>query len=293
MTRSIRAAILSGFLWLIVPGPALGQVTEHVGPRAPGMAGAFVAVADDSSATVWNPAGLAAGAFFDLSLGGGTDATMFSAGIPPFGVHYVRFRAPVDPTAGPAADREDGRARDPLRASQLGVTLVQTLVDGVHAGATFRLVRGATLTGGSAGTGDLDVGLLAVRGALRVGGLVRNVRAARAGDLLLDRAVRVGVAFDAGMAGHWPGIVALDVDLREYQGDAGPRQVIAAGAERWFGARRAAVRGGARTNIAPGGEAAVTGGASLALRPGFFVDGHLAVGGDAEQGWGIAGRVAF
>ncbi len=36
--------------------------------RAPGMGGAFVAVASDSSATWWNPAGLAAGPFVDLSV---------------------------------------------------------------------------------------------------------------------------------------------------------------------------------------------------------------------------------
>ena len=35
---------------------------ELVGTRAQGMGGAFVAVADDATATWWNPAGLATGA---------------------------------------------------------------------------------------------------------------------------------------------------------------------------------------------------------------------------------------
>ncbi len=42
--------------------PASAQIYETVGIRAQGMAGAFVAVADDSTATWWNPAGLATGA---------------------------------------------------------------------------------------------------------------------------------------------------------------------------------------------------------------------------------------
>src|SRR4026209_1125163 len=39
---------------------------EIVGTRAAGMGGAFVAVADDASATYWNPAGLALGRMFSL-----------------------------------------------------------------------------------------------------------------------------------------------------------------------------------------------------------------------------------
>ena len=41
-------------------GPAGAQTFEAVGTRAAGMAGAFVAVADDASAAYWNPAGFAA-----------------------------------------------------------------------------------------------------------------------------------------------------------------------------------------------------------------------------------------
>lgn len=257
------------------------------------MAGAFVAVADDSSATWWNPGGLAAGPFLDLSLGGGTAVSGFSAGIPPLGLHYMRFRGAIDPTAGPDEVRKDRRARDPLGASQAGITLVQTLVDGVHAGVTLRVARGETLDGDIGTTGDLDVGVLAVRGAMRLGATVRNLRKPRAGDVRFDRAVRVGVAFDADRAGYGPVMLALDVDLREYDADAGRRQVIAAGAERWIRGRRAALRGGARVNLAPGGGFAATAGGSLAVRAGLFVDGYLALGGDAERGWGVAGRVSF
>ena len=48
--------------------PAAAQPFEVVGMRALGMGGAFVAVANDSSATWWNPAGLAAGPFVDVAV---------------------------------------------------------------------------------------------------------------------------------------------------------------------------------------------------------------------------------
>ena len=147
--------------------PSSGQVIESVGSRALGMGGAFVAVASDSSAVWWNPAGLAAGPFFDMALsqaGVQADETLpawrhrmsgFSAAAPPVCLSYYRFRItdiqPFDPTTGQApGSREDRRAGVPVRslaASQLGVTVVQTLLPGVHAGATLKYVRGAVHTG--------------------------------------------------------------------------------------------------------------------------------------------------
>src|SRR6185503_6043469 len=50
-------------------GAAGAQAIETVGERAMGMGGAFVAMADDSSATWWNPGGLAAGPFVDIAAG--------------------------------------------------------------------------------------------------------------------------------------------------------------------------------------------------------------------------------
>ena len=56
----------SALLWLVVlglPARASGQIVfESTGERALGMAGAFVGVADDATATYWNPSGLASGA---------------------------------------------------------------------------------------------------------------------------------------------------------------------------------------------------------------------------------------
>src|SRR4029077_7697112 len=80
------------------------QTTETVGSRAMGMGGAFVAVAADSTATWWNPAGLATGPFSDMSLGRGvTDlntggparrdrVSWFAATSPAVGFSYYRLR---------------------------------------------------------------------------------------------------------------------------------------------------------------------------------------------------------
>ena len=47
---------------------AAAQTFENVGVRAQGLAGAFVAVADDATASWWNPAGLATGTYVSAVL---------------------------------------------------------------------------------------------------------------------------------------------------------------------------------------------------------------------------------
>src|SRR6187455_2389240 len=70
--RSSSALSLAAVLLVIsviTGSTASAQTIEEVGARAQGMGGAFVAVANDSTATWWNPAGLAGGPFLDLALG--------------------------------------------------------------------------------------------------------------------------------------------------------------------------------------------------------------------------------
>src|SRR4051812_49468639 len=69
--RTPLGALFSLFLvpcLLLLPASARAQAIEIAGSRAAGMGGAFVAVASDSSATWWNPAGLAAGPFLDFAI---------------------------------------------------------------------------------------------------------------------------------------------------------------------------------------------------------------------------------
>ena len=56
-----RRTWLLGILLLAAPALVNAQGMETVGIRALGMGGAFVAVADDATATYWNPAGLVTG----------------------------------------------------------------------------------------------------------------------------------------------------------------------------------------------------------------------------------------
>ena len=133
-------------------------------------------------------------------------------------------------------------------------------------------------------------------GPLRVGAVVRNLRAPRfgGGAVRLPRQGRVGVALDLARGGR-PGLVlAVDADARAYATAAGRRQMLAAGAEQWLGAQRFGVRAGGRVNLAGARERVATAGASLLVRSGLYVEGHVVRGGaDAERGWGIGARVTF
>jgi hypothetical protein len=313
--------------------PSFAQVFEGVGGRALGMGGAFVAVADDSSATWWNPGGLAAGPFFDLALGrSATDiedgasahrerAAWFAASVLPFGFSYYRFQitdiGPPDPTEESAAGREDRRAAVPvssLSASQFGATFVQTLFSGVHAGTTLKYVRATGLTdlvvgsegasssqlldeasdiegGASQGAFDLDVGVLAVKGRIRLGGVVRNVLEPAFGGVKLPRQVRVGGAVDATRTGGIPLMVAVDADALRYETPFGERRVLAVGGEGWSSSHRVGIRAGGRWNTVGAQERAFTVGGSVAIRTGLYVDGY-AVQGD-EVGWGVVARASF
>ena len=150
--------------------PAAAQSFEAVGPRALGMGGAFVAVANDSSATWWNPAGLATGPFLDLAIarvGGEADGRLpairtglwsFSLATPPLGVSYyrlqvtdIRANAPTEPADG---DREDRAAEVGIRSlsvSQFGVTVLHTITTGRERGRHREIPAGdatRTRTGG-------------------------------------------------------------------------------------------------------------------------------------------------
>jgi hypothetical protein len=278
---------------LLSAGGASAQIYEAAGPRAGGMGGAFIAVADDSSATWWNPAGQAAGPFLEVAAGRTAGTSSFAVQVPPFGVSYYRFEAVADPIADPGGNREVRRVGVPARASQWGATVVQTLVDGVHVGLTAKYVRGSVQGATPEGTADVDAGVLGVFGAVRIGAAVRNLRGPVVGGVLADRQVRVGAAFDAEAAGGPPAMFSLDVDLRAYEAPEGRRRVVAAGAERWLAGRRFGLRAGGRVNTAGQREKAVTAGAGVALRPGLYVDAYGAAGSGGEQSWGAAGRVSF
>jgi len=309
------------------------------------MGGAFVAVASDSTATWWNPAGLAAGPFVDIGWGfdrlGLTKQTTawrhrtswFAAVTPPLGLSYYKYWiTDVQPIASAVSvdgSRSLGWDDLPVQSvmlSQLGVTIVRTLISGVHVGTTLKrlqgtrrsgllenvtslsvaLERGEAFEGGDTETRfDLDVGLIAVAGPLRFGAAVRNVRGsefftkssgsdALATGMQLPRQVRVGAAFDGAAVGSIPLTVAVDADLQTYVTASGERRMIAFGAEQRILGRRVAVRLGGRVNTQGARARVATAGLSVAAGGGLYLDGYVVRGGDVdERGWGLTARISF
>jgi len=328
--------LLLAAIVLSIAADCSAQIVESVGNRAQGMGGAFVAVAADSTATWWNPAGLATGPFSDASVGRGVTnldtaiparrdrVSWFAATSPAVGFSYYRLRITdirgFGPTGQDTGNRQDTRADVSVRsfsASELGLTVVQTLLPGVHAGATLKYVRGTVRAGADVGTRataelldlgedldggdaenafDLDAGLIGQAGPVRIGAVMRNVRHPRFGNdaFELPRQTRVGAAVDAEKAGGPPLILAVDADVKTYATGTGDRRVIAAGVEQWLFAKRIGIRAGARFNRVGARERATTAGASVAARNGLYVEGHIVRGGsEAERGWGLGARVTF
>jgi hypothetical protein len=333
-----RRLLGAALLMALACSPARAQSMEVVGTRALGMAGAFVAVANDSSATWWNPAAPAAGPFLDVAIARASSAVdgqlpaarsgswSFALITPPFGISYYRLRLTDIPAVGSTAQdrarREEGGEDIEVRslsASQFGATILHTLMTGVHVGSTVKYVRGTArrsgipvpqasqfgirdlleagdeLSGGDGrGDVDVDVGVLAVARGLRVGAVGRNLFAPEFDGIRLPRHARLGVAFDGEAVDRGPFLVSLDVDLHRYDAGSAERRVVALGGEHWLVRRRVAIRGGARVNTVGATEHVVSGGATVSPRAGLFVDGHIAVGGDAsDEGWSVAARVSF
>jgi hypothetical protein len=300
-------------------------VFEAAGERALGMAGAFVAVADDATAVHWNPAGLVAGQPAGMTIGwhqfqvGNQDAapvagsrrgrsTLTSLGTWPLGVSYGTTRR-VRIAAG-AGGQLTGES---LRVGYVGVTVLQTLLEGLVIGSTLKVVRGAAaagpvdeptaagaldriadLEGDTRTTFDLDVGLMASAPRVRLGLTVKNLRSpefrAIAGNAIaLPRQARAGLAVlpTDGLT------LAIDLDLNavDLMGDL--RRILAAGGELAVGSR-VQVRSGVRWNLANDRRATGAVGVSLSVRRGFWLDGHYGLGrADESREFGVALRAGF
>ncbi len=162
--RQVPSLLALGFL-LLQPIPAAAQQFDAVGTRAQGMAGAFVAVADDASATWWNPAGLGTGAYLSAVLERGQNrepadppasgpamrnsTSGFALAYPALGLSYYRLRVseigPADSIGAEEPGRQDQGTGDPvLRSvsmSAFGATVGQSLGNHVVVASTIRLVR--------------------------------------------------------------------------------------------------------------------------------------------------------
>ena len=233
-----RAAIAAALVEVCVASAVSAQTSEGIGIRAQGMAGAFTAVADDSSATWWNPAGLAGGAYFNSIVESGrqqkpiddrelpaseTVGRGFSVAYPALGLSYYRLQVsavqPATTTADGGAGRQDSGSVDirlqSLVLNQFGVTVGQSLGNHLVVASTLKLVHGslatevrpaaaasldaaADLDGDGETDAGLDMGAMAKFGTLRLGLMVRNVTEPTFGDGPL--AVKLERYFRAGVA---------------------------------------------------------------------------------------------
>jgi hypothetical protein len=345
MNKLLRFLAAFGAAALVSGQTVFAQSFPAVGTRAAGMGGAFVGVADDASAIYWNPAGLSAGAPFSFVLdGGSTEAVpdrsqlghennsfLIGVAMPALGLGYYRLHSSTVQrgiTLVPedvALSSRNLTAADELRLDSLithhtGITLVQSLWQGVAVGTTLKLVRGiAASTSIQAGTAeealdaevsellgkatnkfDLDLGFMAAGGPLKVGLTVRNVTEPEfeaAGDgreLTLERQARAGLSY--AVSEKW--IAAADFDLLTTHDAFGERRDIALGVEGRI-VPRAMVRTGFSFNtadVSEGGDArrAYSVGGSYAVWGSAYIDGHFTAGNDrAGREWGVSARFVY
>jgi hypothetical protein len=317
--------------------PATAQQFEIVGTRAAGMGGAFVAVADDASATYWNPAGLALGHMFSLVVDRKvTDlepaslddprrqdkASLFTLGMPALGLtHYQLRTTSVTPAETMLFQFPQGGQTpvrmvrlDKLTAYHTGVTLVQSIVQGVAIGTTLKVVHGdiasslvpdgdrderlenaADLATEGTDKFDADLGVMAGGGRLKLGFTIRNLTepsftiTGTSNTMRLQRQMRAGVAVS--VAEGWS--VASDFDLTENGPAEAPVRAFAAGTEGRL-TKQIFVRSGFHLNTTGKARPSLSAGGSYSVRSAMFIDGQATWGGDnADRSWGIATRIVY
>ena len=216
-----RAAIAAALV-VVCDAGAGAQTSETVGIRAQGMGGAFTAVADDATAAWWNPAGLAAGAYFNAIIETATrrepapegavpaweaGTRGFSIAYPALALSYYRLKVseiqPVSSIGGAGLSRQDEGSTNvrlsSLVLNQFGVTVGQSLGNHLVVASTLKLMRGgvgidvrqasgvsldaaADLDRQSEMHSGLDVGALSKFGAVRLGVMVRNAKETTFGE---------------------------------------------------------------------------------------------------------------
>jgi len=243
---------------------------------------------------------------------------------PALGLSYYRLKIgqlqPFAPTDPAGATRQDPRPADvrmrSLALNQLGTTVGQSVGRHLVIGSTVKLLRGsvgvATASASAASLdeaegldGDaetrlgLDIGAMASFGLVRAGLMVRNVRETTFGSgadaVTLGRQARGGLAFISGARGGGARFsAAIDADLTTATTAVGDERRVAAGAETWLLGRRLGVRGGASASTVGSRRSRVSGGLSVAVSRGTYVDAE-ATGGhdDVRRGGSVALRVTF
>jgi hypothetical protein len=309
MATNLRNSALIAAALTLCSAHAAAQ--GNVGTRAAGLAGAFVAVADDATAVYWNPAGVATGSLVSLVLDAGhsrsgqpqpqasgfegdtvgTVALSATAiGLALYRLESYGTRAAEPAVTGPGSREEVGRSVQAITTATAGVSLVHSLTDHIIIGATPKLMRGDGHV-----TADVDAGVMAWVDRFRVGLVARNLTTPGFGvkGVELDREVRVGAAWGSNWTGISRLIVSADADLLSRATPGGDRRDLAAGVETCWLGQRLGVRGGVRGSTIGDARAAVAAGLSAGLWPGLLVEAHVARGRAAERSWSVGARMTY
>lgn len=335
--EGLRAVVMAALLLQAVPARA--QLYESVGTRAQGMGGAFVAVADDATAAWWNPAGLASGAYFNLVMergridepaepggrlpAGRTATRGFAMAFPALGLSYYRLQvsqiAPIDTTARPGEARQGVGGPNRLRSlsvSAFGSTVGQSIGDHLVVASTLKLLRGGVAGVNVAGAGealdaaddltvlrrtrtDIDLGVMARMGAVRLGATLRNATRPSFGEgadeVTLVRQGRAGLAVMKGPIAGFDGLTAaVDLDLTATPTLFGEVRHAAAGGELWLAGKRLGLRGGVTTNTIGDRRNSASVGVSVAPLKGVFIEGGRTTGADDTlKRWTTTLRLTF
>jgi hypothetical protein len=295
--RIMPSIVLSLAAFTVCPSLLSAQTFGGVGERAQGMAGAFVAVADDASAVYWNPAGLAwpTGATFDAQLSVAPDQVFFGAALPALGLSYYRVT-----TVSASGNRQnEGPGVVEVRTfttSNVGVTINQTVVNRLVIGSTVRLVRGGLDDQPRATSVDFDLGAMFSAGNFRTGVTARNLRQPQfqgdSGRFSVARQARAGVAFvprSLRTGVHGPFSLALDADLTR----SADRREAAVGTEYWMAKGVVGARAGVRWSTVNDANPAISGGLTVRLPHSLFIEGHLTNSRANDAEWGAGARITF
>ena len=168
--------VLSAVAWADGIG-AFSAFKNGVGARALAMGGAFVAVANDATAAVWNPAGLAS--LNDTRLSG-MSTDLYGMGIThqyigattsfaSLGIGLAWERASIDGQAGDV----DGAAGDAFNwvEQSIGASLATSVMDVAMVGANVKYYMADNGLGGTASGFGFDLGLLVSLGDMFVVGV--------------------------------------------------------------------------------------------------------------------------